>query len=423
MRILKFNNVNLDFCVLILVLLSLFSPIFEYLTSIKILSELIASIIFLFLLFNIKKNIKKFTSAEILIFTFFTLYLLFYLQQNITENTLYKTLSLMFSISFFFFSKYLINFKNELIFICKKITSLIIIVFLLINFSYFVRGEIYSLDQFFSIIISILSMSVLIYDFVKKKFDYEDYLHLMYILYSSQIKILILLIATISFLALIYSNDKVKLKNYLKFLYVIIFCFFISYFFSLTNFNNKAYANFFNIQSIFVKSKQLIYGHDQDLSHKPIIGLKNINQFNFEENLENLSTQTDGPAYYSINRRLTDWQIAINKIKENKSFIKLSGLEDSVDYYHNVFLGITVNYGYSGLTIFIFIIFFIIFNIRKDIIRFFQYKIMSERIIFLLIAINTLVFYCLSMPFYHVKFLALFFGLAYFFTIKDKLSH
>ena len=111
MRILKFNNVNLDFCVLILVLLSLFSPIFEYLTSIKILSELIASIIFLFLLFNIKKNIKKFTSAEILIFTFFTWYLLFYLQQNITENTLYKTLSLMFSISFFFFFKYLINFK------------------------------------------------------------------------------------------------------------------------------------------------------------------------------------------------------------------------------------------------------------------------------------------------------------------------
>ena len=189
MKLLKIYNQNFQFNFLILILSSLFSVLFEYFTSIKILSELLAVIIFLFILLNIKRNLKYFTLIESTIFIMLSLYLLFYLILNITENTLYKTLSFLFSISFFFLSKFIINIKNELIFFIKKITSLIILILLLINSYKFCIGEYYFLDRYISIPISIFSMAILIYDFVAKKFDYENILHLIYILHSSQIKV------------------------------------------------------------------------------------------------------------------------------------------------------------------------------------------------------------------------------------------
>lgn len=103
MKLLKINNQNFQFNFLVLILSSLFSVIFEYFTPIKILSELLAVIIFLFILLNIKRNLKYFTLVESTIFIMLSLYLLFYLILNITENTLYKTLSFLFSISFFFY--------------------------------------------------------------------------------------------------------------------------------------------------------------------------------------------------------------------------------------------------------------------------------------------------------------------------------
>ena len=420
MKLLKIYNQNFEFYALILILLSLFSVIFEYFTSIKTLSELFGVIIFLFILLNTKKNFKIFTLSEIVIFIMLSLYLLFYLTLNITENTLYKTSSLLFSISFFFLSKYLINIKNELVFYVKKITSLIILTLLLINSYKFGIGEYYFLDIYISIPVSIFSMAILIYEFVTKKFDHESILHLIFILHSSQIKVVVLLIITFSFLILVYLNDKIKLKNYLKFLFIILFYFLLSYSFSSSSLTNKDSIYFVNIKNIFLKSKQLIIGNNQNPERLPTIGLLTIKQYNYEKNLEELSIETEGPAYSSINNRLTEWQVAKNKIKENKSLIKLTGLEDSTNYYHNIFYGIIVNYGYFGITILIIFIFLILFNIRKDIFQFFLYKIMSERVIFLIIAVNILIFYTFSLPYYHSKFLTLFLGLAYFDKTKNQ---
>lgn len=262
-------------------------------------------------------------------------------------------------------------------------------------------------------------MAILIYDFVTKKFDYESILHLIYILHSSQIKVLILLIITFSFLIVLYINDRIKLKNYLKFSFIILFYILLSYSFSSSSLTNKDSIYFVNIKSFFLKSKQLIIGSNQDPKY-PIIGLKTINQYDFKKNLNDLLIRNEGPAYSSINKRFTEWQIATNKIKQDKNFVKLTGLEDNKNYYHNIYYGITVNYGNLGFTIFTIFIFLILFNIRKDIFQFFLYKITSERFIFLIIATNILVFYNLSMPFYHSKFLMLFFGLAYFNKIKNQ---
>ena len=196
----------------------------------------------------------------------------------------------------------------------------------------------------------------------------------------------------------------------------------MSYSFSSSSLTNKDSIYFVNIKSFFLKSQQLIIGNNQDLKY-PIIGLKTINQYDFRKNLNELLIKTEGPAYSSINKRFTEWQIAKNKIKQDKNFIKLTGLEDNKNYYHNIYYGIIVNYGKCGFAIFAIFIFLILFNIRKDIFQFFLYKIISEKFIFFIIATNILVFYCLSMPFYHSKFLMLFLGLAYFDKIKKSRLH
>ena len=99
---LKLNNKIISLNLLTLISLALFSSIFEHFFSIKILTETIATIIFLFILLNIKNNFKIYTYCEIVFVVLLSIYLFIYLLMNITENTLYKTLTLLFSVSFFF---------------------------------------------------------------------------------------------------------------------------------------------------------------------------------------------------------------------------------------------------------------------------------------------------------------------------------
>ena len=397
LRIYNFSNnhffvkKNGEIAFIIFLYLSLYSPIVEQFFRLPLFTEVVfvQLLISSFFVLQINKiNVKIF---------FIFLYFIVILILNFNYISLYKVLSIIYSILFFYFSYFFLE-KNFFYSYLKKINFLISL--LILSFILFLEfnGSNLNIDTPGIFIFSILICVSIIHSFNEEKQTAIDHFLIFFLLFLGQIKIILLLIFIILFIFL----RKINFKKLLFFLLFLFFSFFIG---KTTNdlklLNVNSYFTYF-----YSKSNQIFYGDRYNIG---LIDIKNHllkNDNIFQRKIEDEKFNKRG----SINFRISKWNESIHEFKNSKNKFFGKNFSKTLRYRHNFILDVINELGIFALSVVLFILLKFFFNFIKIFLlhkkNIYKHKLTAGYTVILMVGIH-----CLSLPFYNFKYLAFFLGI------------